>query len=79
MIELNSVSFLHIVLSLIIKMTFILSSISRGLEFWSVNHTSICKNSESNVLENTKFSGEICQNWPNALLGTIVYKALEFC
>ena len=79
MIELNSVSFLHFVLSLITKMTFILSSISRGLEFWSVNHTSIYKNSESNVLENTKFLGEICHNWPNALLGTNVYKALEFC
>ena len=30
---------------------FILSSISRGLEFWSVNHTSIYENSESEILE----------------------------
>ena len=58
---------------------FILSSISRGLEFWSVDHTSIYKNSESIVVKNIKFSGEISNNWPNDLLGTNVYKNLEFC
>ena len=60
-------------------MIFNLSSISRGLEVWSVNHTSIYENSESNVFENIKFLGEIPNNWPNALLETNVYKTLEFC
>ena len=31
---------------------FILSSIYRGLEFWSVSHTSIYENSELKVFEN---------------------------
>ena len=51
---------------------FILSSIAIGLEFWSVNHTSICENSELKVLQNfVKFLGEI--------LVTNVYKTLESC
>ena len=58
---------------------FILSSISKRLEIWSVNHTSIYKNSESNVFKNIKFSGEISNNWPKDLLGTNVCKTLEFC
>ena len=38
---------------------FILSSTFRGLKFWSVKHTSIYKNSESNVFKkNIKFLGE---------------------
>ena len=49
---------------------FILSSISSGLEFWSVNHASIYENSESKNLFN---------NWPNDLLGTDTYKTLESC
>ena len=56
---------------------FTLSSISRGLEFWSVNHTSIDQNFKSKVLKNIKLFGEISNNWPNDLLGTNVYKALE--
>ena len=32
----------------------ILSSISSGLEFWPVNHTSIYENFESNFFENIK-------------------------
>ena len=48
-------------------MIFILSSVSRGLEFWSVNHTSIYENSES-FFSNTKFLGKISNNWPNDLL-----------
>ena len=52
---------------------FILSSISEGLEFWSVNHTLIYENCESRV-----FISEISNNWPNDLLGTDVYKTLEF-
>ena len=67
----NSVSFLYITLYLITKVVFILSSISKGLEFWSVNHTLIYKNSESNVFKNKKFSSQISNNWPNELLGTI--------
>ena len=57
---------------------FILSSISSGLEFLSVNHTTIYKNSELNVLKNIKFLGEISYNWPHDLLGTNVYNTLEF-
>ena len=58
---------------------FILSSISSGLEFWPVNHTSVYENSESKVFENIKFMGEISNNCPNDLLGTNVYETLEFC
>ena len=52
----------------------ILSSISSGLEFWSVNHTSIYENSESKVFKNIKFLVEIPNNWPNDLLGKNAYK-----
>ena len=37
----------------------------RGLEFWSVNHTSIYENSGSKVFKYTKFLGETSNNWPN--------------
>ena len=57
---------------------FILSSISRGVEFWSLNHTSIYENSESKVLKNN-FFGEIYNNRSNDLLGTNVYMILESC
>ena len=60
-------------------MIFSFSSISSGLEFWSVYHGSICENSESNVFKDIKFLGEMFNNWPNDLLGTNVYKTLEFC
>ena len=60
-------------------MLFILSSISVGLEFWSVNHTWIYENSESKVIENMTFSGEISNKWPNDLLGKNVYKTYESC
>ena len=63
-------------------MIFILSIFSSGLEFWLVNHTSICKTSESNVSKTIKFSGKIFDNWPNDLWGTDgtdVFKTLEFC
>ena len=59
-------------------MVFILSSISRGLEFWSVNDTSIYENPESNVFENIWFLCEIYNNWLKDLLGTNIYKTLEF-
>ena len=58
---------------------FILSSILNSLEFWSVNHTLIYENSESKVFKNLGFFGEISNNWSNDLLGTKVYKTLEFC
>ena len=56
----------------------VLSSISSGLEFWSVNQTSIYENSELKVLKIYIF-GEISSNWPNDLLGANVYKTLESC
>ena len=37
------------------KVMFILSSISSGLKFWSVSHTSLYENSESDVFKNIKF------------------------
>ena len=60
-------------------MIFILPSISRGLEFWSVSHTSIYENSELKVFKNINFFGEVSSNWPNDLVGTNVYKTLESC
>ena len=42
-----------------------LSSISSGLKFCSVNHTSIYEYSESKVFKNKHFLGEISNNWPN--------------
>ena len=63
-------------------MIFILSSFSGGLEFWSVNHTSMYENLKMKmvkVFKNIKFFGEISSNWPNDLLGTNVYKTLESC
>ena len=56
---------------------FILSSTSSGLEIWSVNHTSIYESSKSNVFKNREFLSKICNNWPNTLLGTNLYKTLE--
>ena len=56
---------------------FSLSSISSGLEFWSLNHTSISQNSEIKVFENIKLLGEISNNWSNDLLWANVYKTLE--
>ena len=58
---------------------FTLSSISSGLEFWSVKDDSIQENSELNVFKNTNFLDEMSSNWPNDLFGTNVYKTLESC
>ena len=49
---------------------FISSSIFSGLEFWSVNRTSIYENSELRIFKNIKLLGEISNNWPNDSLGT---------
>ena len=58
---------------------FILSTISSGLISWSVNHTSIYKNSESKVYKKIKFWDEISNNWLKDLLGTNVYnKTFEY-
>ena len=57
----------------------ILSSISSALEFWSVNHVSLYEDYESEIFKNIKFLGEISNNWPKDLLGTNVYKTLDFC
>ena len=58
---------------------FMLSPISNSLELWSAKHTSIYENPESNVFRNIKFLGKISSSWPNVLLGTNVYRTLEFC
>ena len=50
----------------------ILSSISSGLEFWSVNNNLIYENSELKVFRNINFFDEKSSNWPNELLGTKV-------
>ena len=49
---------------------FILSSISIGSEFWSVNHTSIYQSSEWNVFKYKKYLDEISNKSPNDVLGT---------
>ena len=58
---------------------FDLSSIFNGLDFWSVNDTSIYENSKLNVFKNIKFLGKISNNWPKEPSGTNVYKAYESC
>ena len=52
------------------KVKFILSFISSGLEFSSVNHTSINENSELKVFNNIKVLGEISNSGLSDLLGT---------
>ena len=56
----------------------ILSSISSGLEPWSVNYTSIYEISESEVFVNIKLLSKIFNNWSKDLVGTNVYKTLKF-
>ena len=58
---------------------FVLSSTSSDLEFQSVNHTSVYENSELKDFRNIIFFGEISSSWPKDLLGTNVYKTLEYC
>ena len=71
--------FLYVTLLLLTKVMFILSSVSSGVEFWSVNHTSVYESSELKVFKNIKFLGEISNNWSNDLLRTNVYKTPESC
>ena len=44
-----------------------------------MHKNSIYKNFDWNVFKNRKFWGETFNNWPRELLGTNVYKNLEFC
>ena len=60
-------------------MIFILSSICRRLEFWSVNHTSVYENSEPNVFPKYKIFRWNTNNCPNNLLRTNAYKTVELC
>ena len=48
---------------------FISFTVSRHLEFGSVNHTPIYENSELSVFKNIILLGEIPNSWPNDLLG----------
>ena len=63
----------------ITRVKFIMSSISNGWLFWSVNHTSMTWNSELNVFKGITFVGEISIKLSNGLFGTNVYKTLESC
>ena len=58
---------------------FILYFTSRGLEFWSVNQTSIYENFGSKVFKIIRFLDEKSNNWPNDLFGIILYKTTESC
>ena len=60
-----------------IKVMFILFSISRSLEFWLVNHTSTYENTELEVFKNIKLLGEIISNLPSNFLGINVCKTYE--
>ena len=51
---------------------FILFSISRGLESWSVNQTSIYENYKLKGFKNINVFGEISNNSAKDLLGTNV-------
>ena len=58
---------------------FILSCISSGLGFQSVNQTSIYENSELKMFKIITFFVDISNKWPEDLLGTNVYKMLDTC
>ena len=53
---------------------FILSSISSGAQFWSVNHTSIYENSELMVFKNIKILGEKSNNCKQNLTKSFIRK-----
>ena len=56
-----------------------LSSISSGLQTWSVNQTSTKENSVLIVFIIVKECGNILINFPNCLLETKVNKTFEVC
>ena len=64
--ELSWISHFISIHQLISKVKFILSSISSGWIFWSVNYTSIYENAEWMLLKNINFDGK--SNCPNGLL-----------
>ena len=66
-------------LYLITNVKFILSCISNGWLFWSVNHTLISSHSELNVCKMISFFGEISDRLQNGSFGTNLYKAFESC
>ena len=47
---------------------FISSSVKSGLEFLSVNYSSIYENSELKVFRNITLLGQISNNWPKVYL-----------
>ena len=51
------------------KVKFILSSISIGLLFWSINHTLIYGIPELYVFKNIRFVSDVSNNWQNGLFG----------
>ena len=53
--------------------------ISSGLEFRSINHTSIYENFKLKVFKNIKFLGQISYNWSNNLFGKNVCRTPEPC
>ena len=67
-VELSSVSFF---ICLITEAIFVLSSISSGLEFWSIYRISIYIKIMEKFFRNIRFWGEISNNWPNDLLGLL--------
>ena len=56
---------------------FILSYISSGLEFWSVNHTSMYENSKLKVFKNVALLCEISNNLQNDLIGRLYGRLLN--
>ena len=55
---------------------FLLSSIFRGLEFWSVNHTSMYESFKWKVFKNIKFLGGISNNQRNGVIWINMHKTL---
>ena len=55
----------------------ILSTISKGWLFWSVNHTTISSYSELNIFKKIWLEGEISGKLPKNLFGTKVYSTRE--
>ena len=54
-----------------------MSSISNDSLFWTVNHTSIFRDSELNVCKKIWFFGEISYRLPNGLSGASAYWILN--
>ena len=64
---------------LITRVKFILFSVSNGWAIWSVDHTSIASNFESNVFKKIWFFEEISNRPTYDLFGANLYKTLESC